>query len=114
MTYTNESKQQQLRVPEALLNSHGAVSEPVVGAMAQAAIAISGADLSLSISGIAGPDGGTPEKPVGTVWIGLGSHGGVTSRRFVFSGDREMIRDRSAKMALTLLRFHLLEKPVPF
>ena len=66
------------------------------------------------ITGVAGPDGGTPDKPVGTVWISLAAGDAVTARRFVFTGDREMIRDRSAKMALTLLRFRLLGKPMPF
>jgi nicotinamide-nucleotide amidase len=90
--------------------------------MATGALRRASADYALSISGIAGPDGGTLEKPVGTVWIGIafpGPSGQVNSieahaRRFVFSGDREMIRDRSAKMALTLLRFQLLGKPLPF
>ncbi len=68
----------------------------------------------MAISGIAGPDGGAPEKPVGTVWIALAHESGTFARRFVLTGDREMIRDRSAKMALTVLRFHLLGEDLPF
>jgi nicotinamide-nucleotide amidase len=114
VTYSNESKHALLGVPMDLINEHGAVSEPVVLAMAQAAKERAHADFALAISGIAGPSGGTPTKPVGTVCIALANPEGVISRTFTFSGDREMIRDRSAKMALTMLRFHLLGKPLPF
>jgi nicotinamide-nucleotide amidase len=121
VTYANEAKQSQLDVPASVLAEHGAVSEPVVIAMAQHAREKSGADYALAISGIAGPDGGTPAKPVGTVCIALASNSGLNtqhsepfSRTFHLTGDREMIRDRSAKMALTILRFHLLGKPLPF
>jgi PncC family amidohydrolase len=69
---------------------------------------------ALSISGIAGPEGGTVAKPVGTVCIGLAESGMVISRTFHFPGDREMIRDRSAKMALALLRFRLLGREPMF
>ena len=70
--------------------------------------------MSLSITGIAGPDGGTEAKPVGTVWIGLATPESLTARKFLFPGDRAMVRDRSAKTALTMLRFHLLGQPMPF
>lgn len=114
VTYANEAKTDLLGVPESELKEHGAVSEQTVRTMARAARDLSRTDFAISISGIAGPDGGTPEKPVGTVWIGLAHGAGVDARRFVLTGDREMIRDRSAKMALTMLRFKLLGKDLPF
>jgi nicotinamide-nucleotide amidase len=128
VTYSNQAKHDRLGVSENILNVHGAVSEPVVEAMAAAARRLAGSDFALAISGIAGPAGGSPQKPVGTVCIALayarptasatGQERFLSSdtlaRTFTFSGDREMIRDRSAKMALTLLRFHLLGKPAPF
>jgi nicotinamide-nucleotide amidase len=114
ITYQNEAKTNLLGVPPELIADHGAVSEPVAEAMAKGAQVRSGAAFALAITGIAGPDGGTPAKPVGTVCIALASPQGAQVRTFIFTGDREMIRDRSAKMALTLLRFHLLGNPVPF
>jgi nicotinamide-nucleotide amidase len=114
ITYQNEAKTNLIGVPAELLAEHGAVSEPVAEAMAKGAQCQSGAAFALAITGIAGPGGGTLTKPVGTVCIALASPQRVQVRTFVFSGDREMIRDRSAKMALTLLRFQLLGKPVPF
>ena len=114
ITYANRAKQQVLGVPASLLREHGAVSEPVVLAMASAARAQAASTYALAISGIAGPDGGTPAKPVGTVCIALAHPAGASARTFLFPGDREFIRDRSAKMALTLLRYHLLGEPTPF
>jgi PncC family amidohydrolase len=115
VTYSNEAKTQMLGVPAELIERHGAVSEEVVAAMAAGARARAKATYALAISGIAGPDGGTAEKPVGTVCLALaGGAGDVQTRRFIFHGDREMIRDRSAKMALTMLRFALMGKKLPF
>ena len=114
VTYANAAKEALLGVSPELLQQHGAVSEPVVRAMAEGARERSGADFALSLSGIAGPDGGTPGRPVGTVWIALAHADGTSARVSVFPGDREMIRDRSAKMALTMLRYHLLGRPLPF
>ena len=82
--------------------------------MAAGARERAGTTYALSITGIAGPDGGTDAKPVGTVCIALATPRGVQVRKFLFPGDREMIRDRSSKMAMTLLRFELLGKPLPF
>jgi nicotinamide-nucleotide amidase len=116
VTYHNDAKMQ-LGVPETTLAEHGAVSEPVVESMAIEAHLRSTSDYALAISGIAGPGGGTPEKPVGTVCFALYDDANgpqPQTRTFIFHGDREMIRDRSAKMALTMLRFHLLGKPLPF
>ena len=114
VTYANRAKEEQLGVPSELLQQHGAVSEPVVIAMANGARQRSGSTFALSISGIAGPDGGTPAKPVGTVCIALAHPEGCSARTFLFPGDREMVRDRSAKMALTLLRYHLMGERIPF
>jgi nicotinamide-nucleotide amidase len=114
VTYANEAKTDLLGVSPHLLREPGAVSEPVVRAMAAGARERANATFALAISGIAGPDGGTPQKPVGTVWIALAHPNGCDARMFIFSGDREMIRDRSAKMALTMLRFQLLGKAMPF
>jgi nicotinamide-nucleotide amidase len=126
VTYANEAKESELGVLEQVLKEHGAVSEPVVRAMAFHAMVRASADFALAISGIAGPDGGTATKPVGTVCIALAYRGfdksnhedplrdDCTSRTFPLFGDREMVRDRAAKMALTMLRFHLLGKPLPF
>lgn len=114
ITYANEAKTQMLGVDPVTLGEHGAVSEQVVDEMAKGARARAAADLSLSISGIAGPDGGTAAKPVGTVCIALAHGDGTVARTFRISGDREFVRERSAKLALTMLRFHLLGKPLPF
>ncbi|MGB7157994.1 MAG: competence/damage-inducible protein A [Tepidisphaeraceae bacterium] len=114
VTYGNDAKQALLGVSPALLNQHGAVSEEVVTEMARSALRHAAADYALAISGIAGPEGGTPDKPLGTVCIALASDEGTTARTFRFPGDRDFIRDRSAKMALTMLRFRLLGKAMPF
>jgi nicotinamide-nucleotide amidase len=114
VTYANSAKQSLLGVPEELLTTLGAVSEPVVLAMAQAARQRGGADYALAISGIAGPEGGTIDKPVGTVCIALADASGAAARTFSFPGDRDAIRDRACKTALALLRLKLLALPVPF
>lgn len=114
VTYADQAKQAMLGVSAELLREHGAVSEPVVKAMAVGARQRAASTYALAISGIAGPDGGTPSKPVGTVCIALAHPAGVEARTFLFSGNREFIRDRSAKMALTLLRYHLFGHTTPF
>jgi nicotinamide-nucleotide amidase len=114
VTYANEAKTELVGVPAALIAEHGAVSEPVALAMATGAFKRARADFALAISGIAGPTGGTPQKPVGTVCIALARADGQSARTFLFPGDREFIRDRSAKMALALLRLHLLGKKASF
>jgi PncC family amidohydrolase len=114
VTYSNEAKMNLVNVPSQVIAEHGAVSEPVARAMAQGAQQNSGAALVLAITGIAGPTGGSAQKPVGTVWIAFAHPGGCDARLFLFPGDREMIRDRAAKTALSMLRFHLLGKPLPF
>jgi nicotinamide-nucleotide amidase len=114
VTYSNEAKTAMLDVPAELLEKHGAVSEQVVETMAAGARRRAGADYAVAISGIAGPDGGTFEKPVGTVCLALAGADKVLTRRFIFHGDREMVRDRSAKMGLAMLRFELMGKDLPF
>ena len=110
-------KQSQLGVPASLLEAHGAVSEPVARAMAEEALRISGADEALSITGIAGParNDAPSEKPVGTVFIGLTRKTQTAThtivRHFQFPGDRFTVRDRSAKAALQMLRFALMNQP---
>jgi nicotinamide-nucleotide amidase len=114
ITYANEAKTDLLGVPAELIAAHGAVSEQVALAMAAGAAKRAGTPYALSITGIAGPGGGMPEKPVGTVWFGLAAAGKTSARMFHLAGDREMISDRAAKMSLTILRYHLLGTPMPF
>ncbi len=93
VTYSNAAKQDMLGVHEATLAHHGAVSEAAVREMAEGALANSRADIGVSISGIAGPGGATPGKPVGTVWMAWVRRDGETLvRGFVFEGDREAVR----------------------
>jgi len=109
LSYSNEAKAKLLGIQESLLAAHGAVSEPVVRAMAQGALSASGVEASLSVSGIAGPEGGTLEKPVGTVWMAAALKGGACEARgFHFSGTRDMIRRRSAVAAMLLAECLLL------
>ena len=101
VTYSNRMKTQELGVPESQIQAHGAVSPEVAIAMASGARERSGADIALSVTGVAGPGGGTSEKPVGTVWIGVASPGGPASARgFRFMGDRASVRLWSANTAL--------------
>src|SRR6201996_171446 len=107
VTYSNEAKVRDIGVTQRTLNEHGAVSEATVREMAAGALRVSGADVVVAISGIAGPDGGTPTKPVGTVWFGLATRRGVevvvTAEMQLFAGDRELVRRRSVKRALELV-----------
>lgn len=111
VTYSNESKMRFLDVPEALIRRHGAVSTPVAEAMATGARQISRGDYAISVTGIAGPEGGSPAKPVGLVYFGLAHAAGcdVHERRFGSESTREEIRDRARKFALNMLRLKLLE-----
>ena len=105
LTYANQAKQDLLGVPESLLNTVGAVSEPVAKAMAEGVIAKTGVDIALSITGIAGPGGGSVEKPVGTVWFGLMQRGEAPeARHALFTGGREAIREAAVAFALAWLR----------
>lgn len=101
VTYSNEAKQEMLAVDGALLETQGAVSEPVVAAMVQGALAHSRASLAVSVSGVAGPGGGSDEKPVGTVWFGWQRQGcEPVTRRHQFPGDRDSVRRQAAVVAL--------------
>jgi nicotinamide-nucleotide amidase len=107
VSYSNESKTELLGVPAELIEEHGAVSEEVAGAMAQGLLERSGADVTISVTGIAGPAGGTVEKPVGLVYIGIANRNGVEVRQYRFIHDRKVNRNRSAIAALKLLHDHI-------
>ena len=103
VTYSNEAKQEDLGVPAGLIEAYGAVSEEVARAMAEGTLDNSRADIALSVTGIAGPGGGSDAKPVGTVWLGCAKRGQPThTERHVFVGDRTAIRQASVARALQL------------
>ncbi|HJU73155.1 MAG TPA: competence/damage-inducible protein A [Gemmatimonadaceae bacterium] len=104
IAYDNAVKENLLHVPGADLAAHGAVSEPVARAMARGAREVTGAEVGLSITGVAGPDGGTPEKPVGTVWVAADTPLGVKTYGGRLIGDRAEIRFRATQSVLDLLR----------
>ena len=112
VTYSNEAKGELLGVSPHVFEEHGAVSEACVRAMAEGALQRAGADVALSVSGIAGPGGATPGKPVGTVWIGWAVHRSGTQRvdaqLFQFAGDRRSVRELAVLEALrgTISRIH--------
>ena len=108
VTYADAAKTRLLEVPPELIARHGAVSEEVATAMAVAARRLSGADIAAALTGIAGPDGGSVEKPVGLVFICVASEAGCRTTRHLFAGDREMIRLYAARTALNRIR---LEAP---
>lgn len=109
IAYDDAVKHSLLGVSPDQIREHGAVSEPVVRAMASGIRAALGVGAALAITGIAGPDGGSADKPVGTVWIALDLGGDVQARRFAMVGDRAEIRHRSAQAALEMLRRRLLD-----
>jgi PncC family amidohydrolase len=111
VVYANAAKKTLLSVPDDILDRYGAVSGETVTVMADAIRRILGADVSLSISGIAGPLGGTKEKPVGTVWIGLSSSSGTKAELFHFSGERKKIKSQAANSALQMLVEFLVNIP---
>ncbi len=100
VTYANEAKIRVLGVEPKLLEADGAVSEPVVRAMAEAVAAVSGSDLSVAVSGIAGPDGGSDEKPVGTVWLAWTVGQQTEARSVRLDGDRDAVRRGTVELAL--------------
>ena len=109
VAYANDVKERLLGVPAELIAAHGAVSEEVARAMASGARARLGADIGVGITGIAGPGGGSAEKPVGTVWTAMDLAGVVQARRAVYVGDREEIRQRAAQGALDMIRRALMD-----
>ncbi|WP_257281112.1 MULTISPECIES: CinA family protein [unclassified Endozoicomonas] len=100
VSYSNNMKHKFLGVPVALIDRYGAVSQPVVESMALGAVKRLSVPLSVSISGVAGPEGGTDDKPVGTVWIGWCFDDQVTTEVFHFSGNREQVRRQAVETAL--------------
>ena len=100
VTYSNAAKTELLGVDAELIRRHGAVSEAVAQAMALGALRHSPAQVALSVTGIAGPGGGSPEKPVGTVWLAWATPSGVSSSLQNFAGDRQQVRLAAAQIAL--------------
>ena len=107
ITYSNEAKISELDVPAELIQEYGAVSEQVARAMAIGARKKAGTDYSISITGIAGPTGGTEQKPVGLVYIGVDSENGCDTKRCFFHHGRQFIRLRAAQTVLNILRLKL-------
>ena len=107
ITYSNAAKVRDLGVSQATLDAHGSVSEATVVEMARGALRVSGADVAVAVSGIAGPDGAVPGKPVGTVWFATGIRRGdefvIEARRQLFERDREAVRRSAVKYALELI-----------
>lgn len=104
ITYSNEAKMEELGVPADLLAAHGAVSEPCARAMAEGARRAAASEAALSVTGIAGPSGGTPQKPVGTVFMAVSLPSGTRCREQHFQGDRISIQVQTAEAALRFLR----------
>ena len=100
VTYSNAAKHGMLGVPALLIEQHGAVSEPVARAMASGALAHSPAQLAVAVTGVAGPTGGSAEKPVGTVWFGWATPQGVFTEHQRFDGDRAAVRQATVRHAL--------------
>jgi nicotinamide-nucleotide amidase len=108
VTYANTAKQKLLGVSQETLDEYGAVSEQVVREMAQGAIQQSNADYAIAVSGIAGPDGGTEQKPVGTVWVCWQTPQQIGTQKFMLEGDRQAIRTAAIKNSLQQLLQHLI------
>lgn len=105
ITYANEAKTDLLAVAPSLLEKHGAVSAETARAMAQGALAHARADIAVAVTGIAGPDGGSEERPVGLVWFGLATRAGVRAERRLFANaSRAVVRARSVETALTMIK----------
>ncbi|MEM7299201.1 MAG: competence/damage-inducible protein A [Bacteroidota bacterium] len=107
IVYSNEAKNEELKVPQEILEEHGAVSEPVVLALAKNVRSAFNSEVGISISGVAGPTGGTPEKPVGTVWIGYSDQHRTVAKKFQFLKDREINIKASTIAALNMVRINL-------
>lgn len=103
VTYSNEIKHKMINVREETLNKYGAVSEECVLEMAENSRKIMQSDIAIAISGIAGPSGGTDEKPVGLVWICLAAEGYIKAYKNIFSGDRDSVREQSVLFSLNLI-----------
>ena len=103
VTYSNEAKNEMLGVPESLVEDYGAVSEAVATAMASGALRHSRANFSVAVTGVAGPGGGSDDKPVGTVWIALASAEQMIAKRYQFDGNRQAVRANTMQTAIELL-----------
>ena len=108
IAYANSVKEQELGVSSEDIATYGAVSEPVAVQMARGVRGMTGATIGVGITGVAGPDGGTAEKPVGTVWIAIDVRGETTARVGIYIGDRAEIRHRATQVAMDLIRRALL------
>jgi nicotinamide-nucleotide amidase len=104
VTYSNQAKMDMLGVSAQIIQDHGAVSDACVRAMAEGVRRLAGTDIGLAVSGIAGPTGGTPDKPVGTVHLALASKEDVQSWQYDFTGSRGDIKEKASEAALTQLR----------
>jgi nicotinamide-nucleotide amidase len=111
VTYANRAKVEEIGVPPSILEQHGAVSEETAAAMAAGAARTAGVDVGVGITGIAGPEGGTPDKPVGLVYVATWGAAGTRGRRSVFPGGRERVRHQATQVALEMLRRGLLGLP---
>ncbi len=100
ITYSNEAKIEMLGVKKSTIETYGAVSQQVVEQMALGALKNSHADIAVAVTGIAGPTGGTEQKPVGTVWIAWASDKNLSKEKFLFQGNREKVREQTAKKAI--------------
>ena len=109
-SYANNVKQDVLGVPEEIISEHGAVSSECVAAMAEGVRRITGSDYAVSTSGIAGPGGGTPGKPVGTVWVGVSSNAGTETFKVQYNGDRKRNIERFAAFTIDKLRIRLINE----
>ena len=103
VTYSNAAKHEMLGVPTSLIEDYGAVSEPVANAMASGALRRSEADYAVAVTGVAGPGGGSAEKPVGTVWIAVASADQLSAQCHRFDGDRAAVREATLVAALAML-----------
>ena len=103
VTYSNAAKTEMLGVPASIIDDYGAVSEPVASAMVRGALEHSHAGFAVAVTGVAGPGGGSEDKPVGTVWIAVASTDEIIADRFLFSGDRGAIREATLVAALESL-----------
>jgi len=110
VTYSNAAKTRLLGVESSVLASEGAVSEAVVKAMVAGACQESGADLAVAVSGVAGPDGGSPEKPVGTVWLAWGNPQAQQAECLHFPGDRHAVREQTVRQAMATLILSISER----
>ena len=104
VSYSNAAKTELLGVPAHLIETHGAVSEPVARAMVEGALRHSRAQVAVAVTGVAGPGGGSPDKPVGTVWFGWATLDGVVTDKRCFDGDRQQVREATVQHALLRLK----------